>query len=126
SNYNSTTGAFTASGQKELSATTAAWQRYTSLTKNPSPDLATLAGRAYAQLGDYANSANAWDIVSTSDPSSAKGFECLAVSAYAAKQTRKGDLALAKALSLVPKLSRATLKTTIQSAKTSPAVAKSC
>jgi hypothetical protein len=126
SNYNSTTGAFTASGQKELTATTAAWGRYTALTKNPSPDLATLAGRAYAQLGDYANAANAWDIVSAADPSSAKGFECLAVSAYAAKQTRKGDLALAKALSIVPKLSRATLKTTVQSAKTSPTVAKSC
>jgi hypothetical protein len=126
SNYNSTSGTFTTEGKKELAATTTAWQRYLSLTKNPSPDLATLAGRAYAQLGDYANSANAWDVVSLASPDSAKGFECLAVSAYAAKQTRKGDLALAKALSLSPKLSRTTLKSSIQAAQTNPAVAKSC
>jgi predicted Zn-dependent protease len=125
-NYNSTTGTFTAGGQKELSATATAWQRYSSLTKSPSPDLATLAGRAYAQLGDYAASANAWELVSTADPSSAKGFECLAVSAYAAKQTRKGDLALAKALTMVPSLSKSNLKTSIQAAKTTPTVAKSC
>ena len=126
SHYNSTTGSFTAAGHKELTATTTAWQHYLTLTKVPSPDLATLAGRAYAQLGDYADSANAWETVSAASPNSAKGFECLAVSAYAAKQTRKGDLALAKALSLVPSLSRTTLKTDIQAAKTSPSVAKSC
>ena len=126
SNYNSTAGTFTATGQKELLATAAAWQHYVSLTKSPSPDLATLAGRAYAQLGDYAGSANAWEIVASADPSSAKGFECLAVSAYAAKQTRKGDLALAKALTMVPSLSRTNLKTSIQAARTTPTVAKSC
>jgi predicted Zn-dependent protease len=126
SNYNSTSGSFTSEGQKELGATTAAWQRYLTLTKNPSPDLATLAGRAYAQLGDYANSANAWEVVSSSSPNSAKGYECLAVSAYAAKQTRKGDLALAKALTLSPKLSRTTLKSSIQAAQKTPTVAKSC
>jgi tetratricopeptide (TPR) repeat protein len=126
SHYNSTTGSFTAAGHKELTATTTAWQHYLTLTKVPSPDLATLAGRAYAQLGDYADSANAWETVSSASPNSAKGYECLAVSAYAAKQTRKGDLALAKALSLVPSLSRTTLKTDIQAAKTSPSVAKSC
>jgi hypothetical protein len=126
SNYSSTTGTFTAAGHKELTATTTAWQHYLTLTKVPSPDLATLAGRAYAQLGDYADSASAWETVSAASPNSAKGYECLAVSAYAAKQTRKGDLALAKALSLVPSLSRTTLKTDIQAAKTSPSVAKSC
>jgi hypothetical protein len=126
SNYNANSGSFTTEGKKELTATTSAWQHYLTLTKTPSPDLATLAGRAYAQLGDYANSANAWDVVSAASPTSAKGFECLAVSAYAAKQTRKGDLALAKALALSPKLSRTTLKSSIQAAQANPAVAKSC
>jgi hypothetical protein len=126
SNYNPNTNSFTKSGAKELSATTAAWQRYTMLTKSPSPDLATLAARAYAQQSDYAGSASAWEIVSTADPSAAKGYECLAASAYAAKQTRKGDLALAKALTLVPKLQKATLKSSIRAAKTQPTVAKSC
>ncbi len=126
SNYNATTGNFTASGKKELAATTSAWQRYTQLTKTPNSDLATLAARAYAHLNEYPAAANAWEIVSAANPTSAKGFECLAVSAYAAQQTRKGDLALAKALTLVPKLSQSTLKTQVQAAKTTPSIAQGC
>ena len=125
-NYNSTTGTFTASGKKELAATTAAWQRYVQLTKSPDPNLAILAARAYGAIGQYANEATAWEIQTLASPNEAKGYECLAVSAYAAKQTRKGDLALAKALTLVPKLSRTTLKSQIEAAKTSPAIAASC
>jgi hypothetical protein len=126
SNYNSTTGAFSADGKKELAGTTDAWQHYASLTKQPNPNLAILAARAYNNLGNYSAGAGAWEIVSTAEPSSAHGFECLAASAYAAKQTRKGDLALDKALSLTPKLSRATLKTQVQAAKTTPSIAASC
>ena len=55
-----------------------------------------------------------------------KGFECLAVSAYAAGQTRKGDLASAKALSLVPKAQQTLLKNQINTAKTQPSVAQQC
>lgn len=124
--YNSATGQFTTGGRKELVATTDAWQHYVSLTKNPDANLAILAARAYSALGDYPNSAKAWEIQVASDPGNAKGYECLAASAYAAKQTRTGDLALSKALSLVPKLSRTTLKSEIQAAKTNPAVAASC
>jgi hypothetical protein len=125
-NYNSTTGAFSADGKKELAGTTDAWQHYSSLTKQPNPNLAILAARAYGNLGNYSSEANTWEIVSTADPSSAHGFECLAAAAYAAKQTRKGDLALGKALSLTPKLSRATLKSQVQAAKTTPTIAASC
>jgi hypothetical protein len=126
SNYNSTTGTFTASGMKELSAATQAWQRYLPLTKTPDSNLAILAARSYAALGNYGGEANAWEIEANAAPTEAKGFECLAVSAYAAKQTRKGDLAAAKALSLVPKLSRPQLKTQILAAKTNPTVAQGC
>ena len=124
--YNATTGVFTASGKKELAGTTQAWQHYLQLIKSPDPNLAILAARAYAALGDYANEASAWEIETTANPSAVKGYECLAVSAYAAKQTRKGDLAAAKALSLVPKLQRTTLKQQIDAAKTQPSVAQSC
>ncbi|MGI8507243.1 MAG: hypothetical protein ACR2MK_10680 [Solirubrobacteraceae bacterium] len=125
-NYNPTTGAFTAAGKKELEATTQAWQRYLQLTKTPDPNLALLAARAYGQLADYAGEASAWEIQAAANPGAAKGYECLAAAAYAAKQTRKGDLALTKALSLVPKLSRPQLKTAIQAAKTTPSTAQSC
>lgn len=126
SNYNSTTGAFSTEGKHELSATTDAWKHYVSLTKKPDPNLAELAARAYGNLGNYAAEATAWEINAAAAPSSAHGFECLAASAYAAQQTRKGDLALAKALTLTPKLSRATLKSQVQAAKTSPTIAATC
>jgi hypothetical protein len=124
--YNTTTGVFTASGKKELTGATQAFQRYLQLTKSPDPNLAILAARAYAALGDYASEASAWELETIANPSAVKGYECLAVSAYAAKQTRKGDLAAAKALSLVPTLQRTTLKQAIDAAKTQPSVAQSC
>ena len=70
--------------------------------------------------------AGAWEIETAANPTQVKGFECLAVSAYAAKQTRKGDLAMAKAITLVPKAQRTVLKTQIQQAKTNPAIAQQC
>lgn len=125
-NYNSATGAYTASGKQELVQLTQAWQRYLQLTRNPDPDLAFLAAHAYGQLGDYANQANAWEIQTLANPTEVKGFECLAMSSYAAKQTRKGDLAAAKAVSMVPKASRQTVKTAIAQAKTTPTAAQAC
>jgi hypothetical protein len=125
-NFNSSTNTFTAAGKKELRATAQAWQKYLSLTKAPSSDVAILAARAYSALGDYANQAAAWEIETTANPHEVKGFECLAASAYAAKQTRKGDLAAARAVSLSPKVSRLTVKQTLQQAKTNPAVAQQC
>jgi hypothetical protein len=125
-NFNSSTGQFTNSGLNELKLATQDWQKYLALTKNPDPNLAVLAARAYAGQQNYAGEASAWDIETLADPSAVKGFECLAVSAYAAGQTRKGDLAQAKALSLVPKAQQALLKNQLQAAKTTPSVAQQC
>jgi len=124
--YNSTTGTFTASGRNELTSLTHAWQRYLQLTKAPDPNISVLAARAYGQLGEYAEQANAWEIQTLASPNAAKGYECLAAAAYAAKQTRKGDLAAEKALSLVPVAQQATLKLELQQAKTNPSVAQTC
>ena len=60
------------------------------------------------------------------NPTQATAFECLAANAYAARQTRKGDLAAAKALSLVPKVQRTLLQSRLTQAKTNPHVASSC
>jgi hypothetical protein len=126
SDYNSNTGTFTAAGQKELTAATSDWQHYIKLTKNPDPDLATLVARAYAHLSNYTGAANAWSIVASASPNSAKGYECLAATSYAAKNTRQGALALNKALAMVPKLSRNQLKNEIQAAEKTPSIAQSC
>ena len=124
--FNTSTGQFTKSGLNELNLATQAWQRYLQLEKNPDPNLAVLAARAYAGQQNYAGEASAWDIETSADPTAVKGFECLAVSAYAAGQTRKGDLASAKALSMVPKAQQALLKNQLNSAKTQPSVAQQC
>jgi hypothetical protein len=125
-NYDPATLSYTTSGKNELLQLTQAWQRYLKLTKKPDPSIAILGARAYAQLGDYAGAADAWEVQTVADPTAAKGYECLAASAYAAKQTRKGDLAAAKAISLVPKSSQLTIKQALQQAKASPQVAQRC
>ena len=126
-NYNSTTGTFTSDGKAELQRMTSDWQQYLKLTHNkPDSNLAVMAARAYGQLGNYANQSQAWDMYTLGNPSQVKGYECLAASAYAAKHNRTGDLAAAKALSLVPKSSQHPLKQAIDAAKTSPTVAQQC
>ena len=126
-NYNSATGTFTAAGRREVTLATKDWQRYLQLTSNADPSgIAALAARAYASLGNYAGEASAWEVEAAANPSEVKGYECLAASAYAAKQNRKGDLALAKALVLVPKVQRVLLKQQIQQAKTQPQIAQQC
>jgi hypothetical protein len=126
SNYDSTTNTYTASGKQELRDVTNSWVRYSSLSSSPNADIAIFAARAYAQLGDYAGEANAWEMYTLAEPAQPKGFECLAASAYAAKQTRKATLAAAKAVSLTSKLEQLTVKQLLQDAKTSPVVAQEC
>ncbi len=125
-NYNSTTGQFTAAGKQELTAATQAWQRYLQLQKTPDSITATLAARAYSALGNFPGEASAWEYVTLSNPTQVNAFECLAASAYAAKQTRKGDLASATALSLLPKVAQFQVKQQLIQAKTNPQVAQSC
>jgi hypothetical protein len=126
SNFNTATSTYTASGKRELAAAGTSFQRYTKLTKAPAVDTTILAARAYAQLGNYGGEASAWEDITLVDPSQLKAYQCLAYASYAAKQTRKGDLAAAKALTLVPKLQRVTFKAALTAAKTQPAYAQSC
>ena len=127
SNYDTATSSFTASGQKQLTEAGTAWQHYLTLTHGSDPrGIAVLAARAYASGKNYAGEASAWEIEAATSPNTPKGYECLAVSAYAAGQTRKGDLALDKALTLVPKAQRKLLTTQIQAAKKQPTLAQQC
>jgi hypothetical protein len=124
--YNSSTDQFTSAGKTELTNLTQDWLRYQALVKQPDPDVAILAARAYEYLGQYAQAATAWQAITAAEPTEATAFECLAANAYAAKNTRIGDLASNKALSLVPSVQRTLLKSKIAQAKTDPSVAESC
>jgi hypothetical protein len=125
-NLNSTTGVYDAAGKRLLADATQSWTRYQSLTQTPASTVAQLAASAFAQLAQYGGEANAWESYTLTQPKVAKGYECLAAAAYAAKQTRKAQLAAAKAISLAPKLERLTLKQELEAAKTSPLVAQEC
>jgi tetratricopeptide (TPR) repeat protein len=128
STTDSTTGVtiYSANGKKLLAKASDAWQHYLTLTKNPSADAAILAARAYAQQGQYKAEAAAWQYVIQSNPGSAKGYECLAFSAYAAKDPTLGDLAAAKTLKLAPKLQQLQLKSALTASKTQPLYAREC
>ncbi|HTU87843.1 MAG TPA: hypothetical protein VMF57_19850 [Solirubrobacteraceae bacterium] len=124
--YNSSTSQFTSTGKTELTNLTDDWQRYQALVKQPDPNVSILAARAYEYLGKYAEAATAWQAITAAEPTEATAFECLAANAYAAGNTRIGDLASNKALSLVPSVQRTLLKSKIAEAKTDPSVAESC
>jgi hypothetical protein len=124
--FNTATGSFTPAGKRELAGLTQAWQHYLPLTKHPDAGLANLAARAYGGLGNYGAEANAWQVESTAAPTDPRGFECLAASAFAAGQTDRANLALTKALSMVPKAQRKTLKTEVTLAKTQHSIAQQC
>jgi predicted Zn-dependent protease len=124
SNYDTATGTFTAAGKKELAGAVQAWQRYRALVKSPDPNLTILAARANAALGDWGAAANAWEDETLVSPTESKAYECLAVTSYAAGQARKGDLATAKALSLLPKAQQPAIKQSLQQAQKSPSAAQ--
>jgi predicted Zn-dependent protease len=115
---------FTTAGKNELGKAIEAWNHYAQLTPTPDAGLATLAARAYVALGNYAGAASTWETEAATAPNVPKGYECLAVNAYAAGETRKGDLAAAKALKLTPKISQITAKLTLTQAKNSSSVAR--
>lgn len=127
SNYDSAADTYTASGKKQLKAASNAWNRYLQLTDDkPTITVATLMARSYGSLEEYANEASAWEYVADLSPSASTGYICLAGSAYAAKETRKGELAAAKALTLVPKLDQLEIKQELTAAKTSATLAQEC
>jgi hypothetical protein len=110
SNFDTATSAYTAAGKAELQSAMNAWQRYLTLTKKPSSDLAVLAARAYDGMAQFKNEAAAWQIVTADNPTVPTYYEDLAVAAYQAKNLNLGDLAAAKAVSLSPTSTRLEVK----------------
>ncbi len=109
----------TATGRKKLEEAGAAWQRYVKLTKNPSPVVARTVATSYEAVGNFKQATAAWLVVTQANSNSPSDFELLARDAYQAKETRVGDLASQKALSLVPKSQRKQLQKQLQGLKSS-------
>lgn len=116
-NFDTGSGNFTDTGLQQLRGAATAWNKYLDLNpKNPDPRLARQMLQAFVALKNAAGAAGAQEIVTTDDPT-ANTFYQLAVYAYAAGETRKGDLSAAKAISLTPKADRKALKAQLAQAK---------
>lgn len=120
-NFDQGTGAFTATGREQLRAADRAWQRYLSLDPpKVDGDVASSMVQVYVgdgALGDPAKAAEAQEYVIDARPPSNNLYGALAVYAAAAGQTRKSELALAKALELTPADQREAYKQQIETAK---------
>jgi hypothetical protein len=118
-NFDKTTGGFTKDGRKELAQAAQAWSSYLALQpKSLDANLAALMVQAFSPLAlnRPKDGVAAAEIVADTRPS-AQTYYQLALFAYAAKQTRKGDLAGKKAVELAPKAQRAAVKSQVDSAK---------
>lgn len=129
SNYNSTTGAYTSGGKKQLQYATQDWTKYLTLVGSK-PDLNTsiLAARTYQDLAQWAPASTAWEYAAGAEPAPAvdalNPYFCMALTSYAASLSAKGDLASAEVSKLAPKAKKLTLQTTLKSAKTSASTAQ--
>jgi hypothetical protein len=113
------TGQFTAEGKAQLQQAAAAWEKHLELVKGkPDDRVATLMVQAYSQAGlnEPEKAVAAQEIITEERPKDST-FATLAVLAYQAGQTRKGDLATKEALSLADEDDRETLKSELEQAK---------
>ena len=125
-NFDPNTATYTESGKAKLAQAADAWQKYLALEpKKPDDRVASLMVRAFDQTGlnRPADAAAAQEIITEARPS-ANTYATLAIYAYQAGQTRKGDLASQKALSLAPKDQKNTLKSQLDQAKQAAAQAQ--
>jgi hypothetical protein len=123
--YDSTTNTYTAAGKAQLRRAVEAWNRYQALDPKPTNEQARVASvmvNAFASLNDLSGAAAAQEIVAETR-NTAGAYSNLAVLAYQAGQTRKGDLAGKKALALTDKDLRASLKSQLDQAKSQGAAA---
>jgi hypothetical protein len=107
----------TPAARKKLEQAGVAWQRYTRLVKQPDPIVARTAATSYEAIGNFKQATAAWMAVTQANPNNPSDFELLARDAYQAKETRIGDLAAQRALSLVPKSQRKQLQKQLQALK---------
>jgi hypothetical protein len=117
--FDRNTGQFTDEGKQQLTAAATAWERHLTLAKaKPDDRVATLMVQAYSEAGlnQPEKAVQAQEIITEVRPKDST-FATLAVLAYQAGQTRKGDLATKEALSLADDDDRETLKSELEQAK---------
>ena len=117
--FDANSGTWNADGKRVLAQAAVAWERHVKLAgKHPDDGVAGLMVQAYGPTGlnEPAKAVAAQEVITGARPTAAT-FARLAVLAYTAGQTRKGDLASQKAVSLADKSERKSLKTQLAAAK---------
>jgi hypothetical protein len=109
---------FTNEGKAQLQVASQAWERHVELANKPDDSVATIMVQAYSPQGlnEPEKAVRAQEIITEARPTDST-FGRLAVLAYQAGQTRKGDLATQRALDLADKDDRNTLKSELEAAK---------
>jgi hypothetical protein len=120
-NFDVEKSTFTKAGRAKLEGAGDAWERYLALEpKKPDDRVASLMVQAFGALNQPDKAAQAQEVITDARPT-ASTFTQLAIFAYQAGQTRKGDLAKDKALELTDPDMREALKGQLESAKQSAA-----
>ncbi|MDX6678535.1 MAG: hypothetical protein QOE31_2587, partial [Solirubrobacteraceae bacterium] len=118
--YDQASNQFTQDGLKELSAAAVAWNHYLQL-KPPKPDdqTANLMVQAFSDVGlkKPDKAVEAMEVVLAGRKPTAGLYGNYAILAYTAGQSRKGDLAVKKAVELAPKANKKSLKAQLDAAK---------
>jgi hypothetical protein len=118
-NFDAAKSTFTKKGVAQLNSAGDAWERYLALNpRKPDDRVASLMVQAYGALNKPDKAAEAQEVITDARPTAAT-FTQLAIFAYQAGQTRKGDLAKNKALELTDPDMRQALKGQLESAKQS-------
>jgi hypothetical protein len=121
--YDNATSTYTTTGKQQLKLLTQAYTRYAALVKTPAVTPATLAAKAYTQNSDWQNASATYQaVLAVQKPTSVHTLECVALTAYAAKNDRVAQLAQARALAKLPKTSRKQIKSELEQAKTSTTI----
>ena len=99
-NFDNAANDYTAEGRRQLTAAGTAWDKYVALDP-PSPDerLARSMTQAFIAIEQPDKAVTAQEMITEIEPA-ANTFTNLSLLAYQAGQTRKGDLAAAKAVEL--------------------------
>jgi hypothetical protein len=120
--YDDATGSFTAKGKAELQGVDQAWNHYLDLNpKKVDTTAANYMVQAYSPgaLNQADKLVRAYEVVIEGTPKPTfDQYRNLAIYSYVAGESRKGDLARGKALSLAPKDQREVVKQQIDAQKT--------
>ena len=115
--FDQATGQYNAEGKRQLQAAADAWQKHLQVAGDkPDDGVAGIMVQTYSALGDRVKAVQAQEIITEARPKAAT-FASLAILAYQAGQTRKGDLARARALELTEPDQRETLKAQLDEAR---------